>query len=94
MDIQTPQTAVLKHPIFNSVGGDKGHGSFKLNIQLVNTANPNSMKNTSLLSVFEAGDTTTNLQTALNLYKEHVVEAQGMEIKYDNRIFCITYNKL
>ena len=80
--------AIPSNEIWVKLGGDKGHGSFKLNIQLVNTANPNSMKNTSLLSVFEAGDTTTNLHTALNLYKEHVVEAQGMEIKYEIEYFA------
>ena len=75
------------------LGGDKGHGSFKLNIQLVNTTNPNSMKRTDLLSFFKAGDTTTNLHTALNMYKEHVVEAQGMHIKYDNKIIsCASHN--
>ena len=68
--------------IWVKLGGDKGRGSFKLNLQLVNTTNPNSMKGTTLLSVFKAGDTTTNLHTALNMYREHVIEAQGMHIKY------------
>ena len=54
-----------------------------MNIQLVNTINPNSMKRTALLSVFKAGDSTTNLHIALEMYKEHVVEAQGMMIKYE-----------
>lgn len=63
------------------IGGDKGQGSFKLNLQLVNTCTPNSMKNTSVISVFKAGDTTTNLHTALGMYKEHVTEAQGMKLK-------------
>lgn len=39
------------------------------------------MKSTDLLSVFKAGDTTTNLYTAMNMFKEHVIEAQGMNIK-------------
>ena len=66
-------------------------GSFKLNLQLVNTFNPNSMKKTALLSVFKAGDSTTNLHTALNMYREHVVEAQGMRIKYDNDLRNVQY---
>ena len=74
--------AIPSDEIWVKLGGDKGRGSFKLNLQLVNTANPNSMKGTALLSVFKAGDTTTNLHTALNMYKEHVIEAQGMLIKY------------
>ena len=63
------------------LGGDKGRGSFKFNLQLCNTIAPNSMKNTALLSVFKAGDITTNLHTALDMYREHVKEAQGMKIK-------------
>lgn len=74
--------AIPANEIWVKLGGDKGHGSFKLNLQLVNTAHPNSIKNTCLLSVFKAGDTTTNLHTALNMYREHVIEAQGMEIQY------------
>ncbi len=63
------------------IGGDKGHGSFKLNLQLVNTSSPNSMKNTRVLSMFKAGDSTLNLHTALGMYKEHINEAQGMILK-------------
>ena len=66
--------------IWIKLGGDKGHGSFKFNLQLVNTAHPNSVKNTVLLSVFRAGDTITNLHTALDMYKEHVMECQGMTV--------------
>lgn len=67
------------------MGGDKGRGSFKFNIQLVNTLKPNSMKSTALLSVFNAGDSTTNLHIALDMYREHMTEAQGMKIKYEMR---------
>jgi len=63
------------------LGGDKGHGSFKLTLQLVNTHHPNSVKETVLLSVFKAGDSTTNLHTALEMYQMHIKEAQGMQIK-------------
>ena len=62
-------------------GGDKGHGSFKLTLQLVNTAHPNSIKETTMLSIFKAGDTMTILHTALDMYQEHIREAQGMQIK-------------
>ena len=73
--------AIPSDEIWVKVGGDKGQGTFKLNLQLMNTTNPNSVKRTTLLSVFKADDTTTNLHTALNMYREHVVEAQGMPIK-------------
>lgn len=73
--------AIPSDELWVKIGGDKGHGSFKLNLQLVNTANPNSIKQTVLLSIFKASDTTTNLQTALSMYKEHVLESQGMSMK-------------
>ena len=73
--------AIPSNELWVKLGGDKGRGSFKLNLQLVNTKHPNSMKGTDLLSVFKAGDTTINLHTALNMFKEHVIEAQGMTIK-------------
>ena len=62
-------------------GGDKGHGSFKFNLQLCNVDHPNSIKNTVLLSVFKAGVTIVNLHTCLDMYKEHVQEVQGMELR-------------
>ena len=40
------QGAIPSNELWVKLGGDKGHGSFKLNLQLVNTANPN------LLSIF------------------------------------------
>ena len=64
------------------LGGDKGRGSFKFNIQLVNISQPNSVKKTKLLAVFKAGDSTTNLHTALDRYRQHIEEAQGMRIQY------------
>ena len=70
------------------LGGDKGRGSFKLNLQLVNIVAPNSVKNTALLSVFKVGNSTTNLHIALNMYREHVREAQGMKIRQDSK-YCI-----
>lgn len=73
--------AIPSNELWVKLGGDKGHGSFKLNLQLVNTAHPNSIKRTVLLSIFKANDTTTNLHTALTMYKEHVLESQGMCIK-------------
>ncbi len=73
--------AIPSDELWVKLGGDKGRGSFKMNLQLVNTKHPNSMKSTDLLSVFKAGDTTTNLHTDLNMFKEHVIEAQGMNIK-------------
>ena len=61
-------------------GGDKGHGSFKLNFQLCNVAHPNSQKNTTLLAMCMAGDNIHNLHVALDQYKEQLVEMEGMAL--------------
>ncbi len=55
--------------------GDKRQGSFKLTLQLVNTAHPNSIKETMMLFIFKVGDS-INLHSALDMYKEHVMEAE------------------
>ncbi len=73
--------AIPSNELWLKICGDKGQGSFKLNLQLVNTHHPNSMKNTHLISIFKAGDSTANLHIALDMYQEHVMEAQGMEIQ-------------
>lgn len=75
---------IPEQEIWLKLGGDKGHGSFKLNLQLCNVNHPNSQKNTVLLSMFMAGDSTTNLDTSLNMYQEHVTELQGMDLRYDH----------
>ena len=72
--------SIPEDEIWIKLGGDKGQGSFKFNMQLVNTKNPNSVKKTMLLSVFNAGDSTTNLHIALDRYREHIDECQGMKI--------------
>ena len=79
---------IPSNELWLKLGGDKGHGSIKLFLQLVNTSNPNSMKNTLVISVFKAGDTTANLHTALEMY---VKEAQGMQIKYEKRRYLISF---
>ena len=67
--------------IWIKLSGDKGQGSFKLTLQLINSTHPNSSKETVLLSMFKAGNSTLNLHTALSMYREHVIEVQGMQIK-------------
>lgn len=73
--------AIPENELWIKLGGDKGRGSFKFNLQLVNVKNPNSVKKTVLISVVKAGDSTSNLHLALDRYKEHIEEAQGMQIK-------------
>ena len=74
--------AIPADELWIKLGGDKGHGSFKFNFQLMNTEHPNSQKSATLLSVYKAGDSTTNLHTALDMYKEQIDELQGMKLKY------------
>lgn len=62
--------------------GDKGHGSFKLNLQLCNLKHPNSQKCTNLISMFMASDSVTNLHTCLDMYADQIKEIDGMEMKY------------
>lgn len=64
------------------LGGDKGHGSFKLSLQLCNVEHPNSQKNSCLLSMCMAGDSTTNLHTSLDMYKDQISEIEGMDLRY------------
>ena len=47
----------------------------------MNTECPNSQKNTTLLSIIKAVDSTTNLHIALDMYKTHIQEMQGMSFK-------------
>ena len=61
------------------LGGDKGRGSVKMNVQVVNVKNPNSIKNTALFAVFEGDDSIVNLHTILDPYKEQIHEMQGMD---------------
>ncbi len=44
---------IASNEVWVKLGGNKGHGSFKMNLQVVNV--------THLLAVYKAGDSTTNL---------------------------------
>ena len=55
---------IPRNEIWLKLGGDKGHGSFKLNLQLCNIQHPNSQRHTTLLSMCMAGDSITNLTPA------------------------------
>ena len=63
--------------VWIKLSGDKGGESFKMSLQIVNTPHPNSIQNTCVFAVFEAGDTVTNLKVALGRYKEQVKRLQN-----------------
>lgn len=71
-----------KDRLWLKLGGDKGHGSFKLNLQLCNLKHPNSQKCTNLISMFMASDSVTNLHTCLDMYADQIKEIDGMEMRY------------
>jgi len=52
--------AIPSDEIWVKICGDKKRESFKLNMQLVKTEKPYSMKKTALISDFKAGDTKMN----------------------------------
>lgn len=43
------------------IGGDKGGGTFKMAVQIVNVLHPNTPNNTCVFSIFEGPDSVTNL---------------------------------
>ncbi len=72
---------ILAEEVWLKVGGDKGGGTFKMNFQIVNVATPNSPQNTCVFSIFEAGDSTTNLHVALDRHRDDVGALDGMKWK-------------
>jgi hypothetical protein len=61
--------AIPTSEIWIKIGGDKGGSSFKMNFQVVNVPHPNSIQNTCVFTAFEAPDSKTNLQIALERYQ-------------------------
>ena len=62
--------------IWVKIGGDKGGGTFKAALQIVNVPSPNSPDNTCVFCVFEASDSYTNLHIGLDRYREQVDELE------------------
>ena len=58
------------------IGGDKCGSTFKMNLQIVNMDCLNSVGNTCVFSVFQAIDSITNLQVALDCYKVQLSDLQ------------------
>jgi len=53
-----------------------------MNIQVVNVTHPYSTRNSCLIAVFKAGDSPANLHTALDQYRKHIEELQGMKWRF------------
>lgn len=67
--------------IWVKVGGDKGGGTFKMAIQIVNVLHPNSPNNTCVFSIFEAPDSITNLSVMATRFQEQINDLESMEWK-------------
>ena len=63
------------------IGGDKGGGTFKMAIQIVNVLHPNSPNNTCVFSIFEAPDSVTNLSVMASRFHQQVNALESMEWK-------------
>ena len=80
---------IPSNEIWVKLGGDKGGSSFKMNFQILNVENPNSIHNTCVFTAFQAVDTLFNLHVALDRYSEQVNELQQTEWRYVLSI-CLT----
>ena len=60
------------------IGGDHGGGSFKMSLQIVNTANPNSKDNAIIFSIFEEKDYRINILEGLQRFRKQVKDLQEM----------------
>ena len=60
------------------IGGDHGGGSFKMSLQIVNTANPNSKDDAIIFSIFEGKDYRINILEGLQRFRKQVKDLQEM----------------
>ena len=63
--------------IWVKIGGDKGGSSFKMSLQIVNIAKPNSVHNSVIIALFEGPDSVINLHTALDRYCDVIHDIQN-----------------
>lgn len=76
--------------IWVKIGGDKGGHSVKINFQICNVYNPNSVKNTCVFAAFEAPDSATNVHVALERYSDQISELT--RVKWRDHSFRIFLN--
>ena len=76
--------AITSDEAWVKIGGYKGASSFKMNFQIVNVSNPNSVHNTCVFAVYQAPDTIHNLHVALDCYKDLFAELLKMKWRLEN----------
>lgn len=64
------------------IGGDKGGGTFKMVLQIVNVNHPNSPNNTCVFAIFDGPDSVANLTVLADRFQEQVNSLQSKEWKY------------
>ena len=64
--------------IWVKIGGDHGGGSFKFSFHLGNALRVHSVHNVHPICCFAAGDSKTNLEVALGLYRSQVQEISSL----------------
>ena len=72
---------IAEDEVWVKIGGDKGGGTFKMAIQIVNVLHPNSPNNTCVFSIFEAPDSVVNLSVMANRFSEQVNALESMNWK-------------
>ncbi len=68
---------IPKNKIWIKVGGDKGGGSFKACVQVLNVERPNSVNNTTVFATMEAPDYFENLDILLQQYQHEIPLING-----------------
>ena len=71
--------------IWVKIGEDKGQGSFKMALQVCNTHMSNASRNTFVFSLFQAGDSPTNLHIALDRHRHQFQEISATVWKCVNK---------
>ena len=66
----------LNNKIHVKIGADHGGWNFKMSLQIVNTANPNSKDNTIISSILEAKDYGINIVVGLQRFTKQVKDLQ------------------
>lgn len=81
LDKLTWNDHIPEDEIWVKIGGDKGGSSFKMNFQVMNLENPNSIQNTCVFAAFQASDSPFNLHICMDRYSDQIDELQRTEWK-------------
>ncbi|XP_038063035.1 uncharacterized protein LOC119733726 [Patiria miniata] len=75
--------------ILVKIGGDKGGSSFKMEYQIVNVQNPNSLQNTVVFACYEGNDSTQNLKRTLPKIASQINKLTEQQWRgHTIRLFC------